>query len=102
MTNHSSPEIQPLDGRALAWTFGLGWGGAMLLVGVANLVFPPFGQPFLDAIASVYPGYNPTGSLWSVLVGTAYGVLDGSVGGCLVSWLYNRFRSDSAGSSRDG
>lgn len=80
-----------LDVRATALTAGLVWGVlAMLLTGLANLVWPGYGQPFLDAMASLYPGYHATASIGQVIVGTLYGLLDGAVVGALFAGLYNR------------
>ena len=80
----------PLNVKALSMTAAVVWGGAIFLVGVANLVSPTYGVAFLQLIASVYPGYEPAG-FGSVIVATLYGALDGGVGGAIVAWLYNRF-----------
>ncbi len=83
MPNHRlSPKI-------LAFTLGAAWGISMLFMGVANLVWPPYGQLFLEVMASCYPGYHPVGTFGSVIVGTLYAVLDGAVGGLVIAWLYN-------------
>ena len=82
-----------LSQKGLAWALGLGWGGAMLVIGVGNLIFPPYGQSFLQAIASVYPGYHASPSVFAVTVGTLYGAVDGAIGGFILAWLYNRFAS---------
>lgn len=74
---------------ALAVTAGLVWGGALLCVGAANLVWPGYGRAFLDVIASVYPGYHPGTGVGSVLSGTLYGFVDGAIGGLVFGWLYN-------------
>lgn len=65
------------------------WSGAIFLVGVANLLWPPYGQAFLDLAASVYPGYHAQPSFGSVAVGTLYGLFDGIIGGAVFAWLYN-------------
>ena len=81
-----------LNVRAFALVFALLWGGlAMLLTGLANLVWPSYGRAFLDVMASVYPGYHATRNLAQVMIGTLYGVLDGGIGGALTAALYNRF-----------
>ncbi len=64
-------------------------GGAMLLTGVANLIWPDYGQAFLEMTASIYPGYQATASFGQVLIGTLYGVVDGAVVGAVFAWLYN-------------
>jgi len=76
---------------ALAFTVGLIWGGAMLFVTLANMIWPGYGQTFLDVIASIYPGFRPGTGISSVIVGTIYGLLDGAIGGAIFGWLYNLF-----------
>jgi len=67
------------------------WGGAILLVAAAHAAWPGYGRAFLDLAASVYPGYQATSSVGSVLTGTLYGLVDGAVGGAVFAWLYNLF-----------
>jgi hypothetical protein len=55
--------------------------------------FPPYGEHFLLTMSSVYPGYHANRGLGDLLVGTAYGALDGGVGGFLIAWIYNRLAS---------
>ena len=74
---------------ALALTAGLIWAGAILVVSLANLLWPGYGQAFLDLIASIYPGYHPGHSIGSVIAGTLYGLVDGAIGGAIFGWLYN-------------
>ncbi|MDT8436334.1 MAG: hypothetical protein RRA92_06215 [Gemmatimonadota bacterium] len=78
-----------LDVRALALTFGLLWAVSFLLMAAANQVWPSYGTTFLALCDSLYPGYAPAG--WgSVFVGTLYALVDGSIGGAVVAWVYNR------------
>ena len=80
-----------LDVKALALTGAIVWGGlALFLTGLANLIWPGYGQGFLDAVATLYPGYHATASFGQVIVGTLYGALDGAVVGAIFAWLYNR------------
>jgi hypothetical protein len=74
---------------ALALTAGLIWGGAILAVGLANLAWPGYGRAFLDLMASIYPGYRPGTGIGSVITGTLYALVDGSIGGVVFGWLYN-------------
>ena len=74
---------------ALGATTALLWGGAILLVGCANLIWPPYGRAFLDLVASVYPGYHVGPGAGSVVTGTLYGLVDGGAGGAVFGWLYN-------------
>jgi hypothetical protein len=81
-----------LNVRALAFAAALTWGIlAMLLTGLANLIWPSYGREFLQVMASVYPGYHATRSLGQVVIGTLYGLVDGGVGGAIFAWLYNLF-----------
>jgi hypothetical protein len=87
------PEGFPMrfDLKAMTITAGLIWGSAMFLTGLANLIWSGYGQPFLDVMASVYPGYDATASLREVIVGTVYGLVDGAMAGLVFAWVYNRF-----------
>ena len=74
---------------ALASAVGLFWGGSILLVGVSNLIWPGYGQAFLQLAASIYPGYSGGASFGQVVIGTLYGLVDGTIGGAIFAWLYN-------------
>ncbi len=77
--------------KALAITFGLLWGGLLLVVGMANLVAPTYGSSFLHGMSSVYPGFHASGRFADVLVGTGYALIDGALAGLVFGWLYNFF-----------
>jgi len=78
-----------LSVKALTISAGLLWGGAILCVGIANMIWPQYGVAFLDMVASVYPGYVHDGSSAGIITGTLYGLVDGGVAGALLAWLYN-------------
>ncbi len=80
-----------LNVSALAMAAGVLWAAAMLLVAVANIAWPTYGQEFLQAMASVYPGYKATPSLGQVVVGMLYGLVDAAAAGAIFAWLYNLF-----------
>ena len=80
-----------LNAKALAMTAGLFWGGAVLLVGIANTISPEYGVAFLSMVASVYPGYEPLTGIGSLVIGTLYGLVDGAIAGLIFGWLYNLF-----------
>ena len=42
-----------LDLKALGITIGLMWSGAVLIVGLANLIWPAYGTSFLQVTASI-------------------------------------------------
>lgn len=87
-----------LNTTAFALTAGIIWGGAVLLVAAANLIWPGYGRAFLDLAASIYPGYQPGTGVGSVITGALYGLVDGTIGGAVFAWLYNIL----AGRHRDG
>jgi len=44
---------------------------------------------FLDGVSSVYRGFRGTKSFADALVGTAYAIVDDSIGGFALAWMYN-------------
>jgi len=75
--------------KALAITAAIIWGGALLIVGSANMMFPGYGLDFLEVMGSIYPGYQPGTGLSSVIIGSLYGVVDAGIGAAIFAWLYN-------------
>ncbi len=82
-----------LNIKALTFSLAILWGGSVFLVGLANLVWPPYAASFLNLLASFYPGYHASGSFGDLVVGALYAVLDGAIGGLVFGWLYNCFAS---------
>ena len=79
-----------LDVKTTAVTLALIWGLlGMFVTGLANLIWPGYGQALLYVMASLYPGYQGTPSVGQVIIGTLYGLLDGAVVGAVFAWLYN-------------
>ncbi len=78
-----------LKGMAIAG--GLLWGGAIFFLGLINMIRPPYGASFLQAISSVYPWFHASGSFANVLIGTVDALIDGAIAGFLFGWLYNLF-----------
>lgn len=74
---------------ALSATVALFWGGAILVVASANLIWPTYGRAFLELAASIYPGYHPSPAIGSIITGTLYGLVDGAIAGAVFGWLYN-------------
>ncbi len=67
------------------------WGGAILVTGVANMMWPDYGKACLEVIASIYPGYTGEATIAQIMIGTGYGLVDGIVGGAIFAWVYNMF-----------
>ncbi len=80
-----------LSTKAVALASAILWGSAMLVAGLANLIWGHYGQQFLQTISSVYFGYHATRSIAGVAVGTLYGAADGLIGGAAFASLYNQF-----------
>jgi hypothetical protein len=80
-----------LNTKALAGAFSLLWGGAILLLAVANMIWPGYAEACLRVIESIYPGYHVGAGMMSVIIGTVYALLDGAVFGAIFGWLYNTF-----------
>jgi len=78
-----------LNLKALAAAFAILWAGVVLLVGVANLLWPGYGRSFLLILASIYPGYAASGSFGDVIVGSLYALVDAAILGFVFGWLYN-------------
>lgn len=74
---------------AFSLSFGLVWSGMILVLATANLIWPGYGRAVLDLAASIYPGYHPGPSIGSIVTGTLYGLVDGTIGGAVFAWLYN-------------
>ncbi len=79
--------VHTLDVKALALSFGLCWGGAMMLVGWTSMA--GWGTRFVDVMGSIYIGFEP--SFTGALVGGIWGFVDGMLGGLIVALLYNLF-----------
>ena len=85
-----------LSAKALALALGLLWGGGVAFAALVHLVNPSYGTAFLDVVSSIYPGFHSARSLGDAVVGTAYGLIDGAVGGFIFASLYNMFTRRSS------
>jgi hypothetical protein len=82
-----------INPRALGFTLGVIWGVAILLVTLGSLwTGRSYGRHFLDAIASIYPGYTITSG--GAILGLFYGFVDAFVFGWLAAHLYNFFAKE--------
>lgn len=79
-----------LSVKGFALTCGLLWGGGLLFVGLVELAVPGYGSAFLELADSIYPGFDNSHTLFSVLIGTGYGLIDGAIAGAIFAWLYNK------------
>ena len=86
-----------LNLKALAAAFAFLWAGVVLLVGIANMIWPGYGKPFLLMLASIYPGYAASGSFGDVIVGSLYALVDAAILGLVLGWLYNLMAGRSTG-----
>ena len=86
-----------LNVRALAIASGLLWAGGILIVALANVASPTYGQAFLQSVASVYPGYDASPSIGQAIVGTLYGLVDAAIAGAIFAWIYNLLASRMGG-----
>lgn len=73
------------------FTLGILWGAGFLIMGICNRIWPAYGTVFLDLLASVYPGYNATGSVGDLMIGLCYALVDAVLGALIFGWVYNWF-----------
>ncbi len=78
-----------LSVQGFALASALLWGGSILFVGIIELFVPGYGHVFLNLCDSIYPGFDNSHTVVSVLSGTGYGLVDGAVFGLLFAWFYN-------------
>jgi len=84
-----------LSAKAMAFSAGILWAGAILWVGLMNLAVPSYGASFLALTSSVYPWFHNSRTIADVVIGTIDGFVDGAVAGLLLAWLYNAFSGAS-------
>lgn len=65
------------------------WGAAIFVIGGVNALVPGYGEPVLALVVSLYPGYQASGALGDLLLGTAYALFDGLAAGFVFAVLYN-------------
>ena len=85
-----------ISATALAMTLGLLWGLAMAIVGIANAMNPAYGAALIEALSSVYPGYEGSGAPLDVALGIACGLIDGAIAGWVIASVYNFFLGRSS------
>jgi hypothetical protein len=72
---------------------GLLWALVIFTIGMMNLIWPGYGNAFLDIMASLYPGYEAKPLIGDVIVGTLYAFVEGAFCGLIFGLLYNLFIS---------
>lgn len=74
-----------------AFTLGLGatWSLSIFLVGLMAMF--NWGGAFVDVMASIYIGYEPT--FLGSLIGAVWAFFDGAIGGLVFALFYNFFLS---------
>ena len=87
-----------LDPVALGLAFGTAWGLAVGVVGIGANV--GWGKHWRALLSDVYVGFEPGEG--STAAGIGWGFVDGFVGGVLVGWLYNRYRTENRPRQRYG
>ncbi len=86
--------MNKLDVKAFALACGLLWGLGLFAFTWWVMAFEgATGDATL--IGYAYRGYSI--SPWGSLVGLAWALPDGAVGGALLAWLYNRFATETGG-----
>ena len=71
--------------KAMAIAAGLLWGGAILCVGLINLVDANYGTNFIQLTSSVYPWFHASRTIGNVVIGTVDGFIDGAFAGMISS-----------------
>jgi hypothetical protein len=79
--------------KAMAIAAGFVWGGAILVIGLINLVDPSYGMNFIQLTSSVYPWFHASRTMGNVVIGTVDGLIDGAIAGMIFAWLYNAVTS---------
>ena len=90
-----------LNVAALAIAGAILWGTSVFFVALANMAIPDYGVAFLNLVAALYPGYHVGAGVSSLLIGTAYALADGAIGGALFGWLYNVVAVSTRGSTEN-
>ena len=75
--------------KAFAITASIIWGFAIMMVGIANFIWPSYGVAFLSLVSSIYPGYETGTGVSGIVIGTLYGLVDAGIAGLIFAWLYN-------------
>ena len=83
-----------LNSVSLGLSIGILWGLSVFVMGLVAH-FYVYGKPFVEALATLYLGYEP--SIKGSIVGGITGLIYGFIVGFLIAWLYNRFSCGTCG-----
>ena len=85
------------DIKSFALTSGIMWGLTLFVI-AWWIILIEGGSSSTTVVGQMYPGYtfSPIGSL----IGLAWGLVDGSIGGAVFAWLYNRISPEAATASK--
>ena len=78
-----------LDVKAFVVAGGIFYGLTIGLPGILNLIWSGYGSAFLQMLASLYPGYDASGTIGDLIVGILNGLFDGAVMGLIFVLIYN-------------
>jgi hypothetical protein len=72
---------------AVGFALGITWAIGLLVMGWASELSGGWGKPFIDAMGTVYLGYQPT--FWGTVIGAVWGLVDGFISGIIFAAIYN-------------
>lgn len=78
-----------LNVKAFMLTFGIFWALVVFLPGLGGLIWKGYGSAWSQLFASLYPGYQASGSFGDLIVGALYALVDGAVSGLIFVSIYN-------------
>jgi len=78
-----------LNVKALVVTMGIFYGLTIGCIGIGNLISSGYGSTLLQIFASLYPGYDASGTIGDLIVGILYALFDGAVMGLIFVCIYN-------------
>ena len=73
---------------AFGLSIGLVWAFGVFIMGIIDVIYG-FGHQFVDAVGTLYYGYE--GTVLGSIIGAGWALLDGFIFGFLIAWLYNLF-----------
>lgn len=77
-----------IDVKKAAISAGLVWGSGIFFAGLLGAITGNFAGDFINAMGSLYMGYEPTyvGSV----IGGIWALIDGGIAGALFAYIYNK------------